>query len=412
MTEADSLVFDQPDSHGHHRRGPKPTANAQSVTTSEDAAAFVTLTGTPPSGNSEPLSYAIATQPSNGTLANLDPATGVAIYIPSPGYTGPDSFTFTVSYAIERRSPGFSRRIARPSSATRRRSRSQSLPPTRPRVAGHVPTSTVLYQSLVVQDQYAPPVIDVPGVPSVLDDGTVPGSQNTQADSSGNVPTTGDMSPLDIPQAQPWSGGSGGSMTQVLSTGFIVSPTATFVPADIGNYSSTTPASTTTTPTWTDAQGITHTASVSCQSTLTIAATADGSGDWTYDESLSETWLVSVTSPDDTNSTETDTYGYTFVSSGGPNGSTFTFTSTASASAAGSCDEVWNTDSGNGAAIYAWTYTASYDPTISNTTNSSAGTATGTVSGSGNTAWSGFGAGTYSDSSFRHGERNAYPRCH
>ena len=157
---------------------------------------------------------------------------------------------------------------------------------------GQVPTPTVLYQFLFPQDQYAPPGIGLPGVP---DDGTVPGSQNAQADDSGNVPTAGDMSPLDIPQVDPWVGGEQQARTQALSTGFAVDPTAAFVPNQIGNYDSTTPTSTTTTPVWTDAQGITHTASVFCQSTLTIVATADDSGDWTYDESLDKTWLVSVT---------------------------------------------------------------------------------------------------------------------
>ena len=44
-----------------------------------------------------PLTYAIASSPSHGSLANLNASTGVVVYTPAAGYTGADSFTYTVT---------------------------------------------------------------------------------------------------------------------------------------------------------------------------------------------------------------------------------------------------------------------------------------------------------------------------
>jgi hypothetical protein len=75
-----------------------PTASAQSVTTAEDAATSITLTGD--DGNTEivqTLTFAIAQQPAHGTLTGFNPATGEVTYTPAANYNGPDSFTFTVT---------------------------------------------------------------------------------------------------------------------------------------------------------------------------------------------------------------------------------------------------------------------------------------------------------------------------
>src|SRR5205807_2708957 len=71
-----------------------PVANAQSVTTAEDTAAAITLTGSDADGDA--LTYAIATQPAHGTLTGTAPNVS---YTPVLNYNGPDSFTFTVSDA-------------------------------------------------------------------------------------------------------------------------------------------------------------------------------------------------------------------------------------------------------------------------------------------------------------------------
>lgn len=77
-----------------------PTAGAQSVTTSQDTPAAVTLTGSDPNGQA--LTYAIVTGPAHGTLSGTTPN---LTYTPAAGYTGPDSFTFTVSNGARTSAP-------------------------------------------------------------------------------------------------------------------------------------------------------------------------------------------------------------------------------------------------------------------------------------------------------------------
>jgi VCBS repeat-containing protein len=69
-----------------------PVANAQSVTTAEETPLPIVLTGSDPEGSA--LTFAIATQPANGTLAGAAPN---VTYTPDADFNGPDSFTFTVN---------------------------------------------------------------------------------------------------------------------------------------------------------------------------------------------------------------------------------------------------------------------------------------------------------------------------
>ncbi|MBI5772253.1 MAG: tandem-95 repeat protein [Verrucomicrobia bacterium] len=69
-----------------------PTAAAQSVGTIEDVPLNITLAGT--DANGDPLHYIIISAPTNGTLTTLAPN---VVYVPDPGYYGPDSFTFRTS---------------------------------------------------------------------------------------------------------------------------------------------------------------------------------------------------------------------------------------------------------------------------------------------------------------------------
>ena len=69
-----------------------PTATAQSVSTDEDVAVGITLSGSDPEGDT--LSFTIVTQPIGGSLSVT--AANV-VYTPDAGLSGPDSFTFTVS---------------------------------------------------------------------------------------------------------------------------------------------------------------------------------------------------------------------------------------------------------------------------------------------------------------------------
>jgi len=67
-----------------------PTATAQSVSTAEDVALPITLTGTDP--ESDQLTFAVVAGPSNGTLSGVAPD---LTYTPDLNFNGSDNFTFT-----------------------------------------------------------------------------------------------------------------------------------------------------------------------------------------------------------------------------------------------------------------------------------------------------------------------------
>jgi hypothetical protein len=69
-----------------------PVANAQNVTTAEDTAKAIVLTGSDP--DSDPLTFAIVTGPSHGSLTGTAPN---ITYLPSTNYNGSDSFAFKVN---------------------------------------------------------------------------------------------------------------------------------------------------------------------------------------------------------------------------------------------------------------------------------------------------------------------------
>ena len=69
-----------------------PTADAQSVTTAEDAPTGITLTGSDPDGDS--LTYVITSNPSHGSLSGTAPS---MTYTPAADYSGPDAFSFKVN---------------------------------------------------------------------------------------------------------------------------------------------------------------------------------------------------------------------------------------------------------------------------------------------------------------------------
>jgi hypothetical protein len=73
-----------------------PTADDQSVSTDQDVAVDITLTGSDP--ENDPLTFTIVTQPTSGTLSGADPnGDELVTYTPNAGFNGSDSFTFTVN---------------------------------------------------------------------------------------------------------------------------------------------------------------------------------------------------------------------------------------------------------------------------------------------------------------------------
>jgi len=79
-----------------------PTANSQSVSTNEDTALSITLSGS--DIDSPSLSFAIVSGPSHGTLGTVGApvcgggsCTASVTYTPATNYNGPDSFTFKVN---------------------------------------------------------------------------------------------------------------------------------------------------------------------------------------------------------------------------------------------------------------------------------------------------------------------------
>ena len=74
-----------------------PTANAQSVSTNQDSAVGFTLTGSDPNNPALALTYNVTTSPTHGALSGSAPN---LTYTPNAGYSGPDSFQFTVTNSV------------------------------------------------------------------------------------------------------------------------------------------------------------------------------------------------------------------------------------------------------------------------------------------------------------------------
>lgn len=70
----------------------QPVANYQSPTTPEDTAANLALTAS--DIDSTNLTYAIVSNPANGSLSGLNTNSGAVTYTPTTNYSGADSFTF------------------------------------------------------------------------------------------------------------------------------------------------------------------------------------------------------------------------------------------------------------------------------------------------------------------------------
>lgn len=73
----------------------QPVATAQTRSATSAVGKSLTLAGT--DAENSPLTFAIASNPTNGTLSNFNSNNGFVVYTSNSGYTGSDSFTFTVN---------------------------------------------------------------------------------------------------------------------------------------------------------------------------------------------------------------------------------------------------------------------------------------------------------------------------
>ena len=74
----------------------QPTATPQTLSSVVSAVGqIITLAGTDPEGST--LTFAITTNPTNGTLTNFNTATGQVVYTSNSSFAGSDSFAFTVN---------------------------------------------------------------------------------------------------------------------------------------------------------------------------------------------------------------------------------------------------------------------------------------------------------------------------
>lgn len=72
-----------------------PRADAQTLAVTQDTPLAVQLTGSAPQNHA--FTYAIASNPSHGSLTGFNANTGAVTYNPAAAYVGADSFTFTVT---------------------------------------------------------------------------------------------------------------------------------------------------------------------------------------------------------------------------------------------------------------------------------------------------------------------------
>ena len=79
-----------------------PTANAQAVSTTQDTPLGLTLTASDDDSPAPVLTYAIVAGqgPAHGTITGFNTSTGALTYTPAAGFSGGDSFQFTVSNGV------------------------------------------------------------------------------------------------------------------------------------------------------------------------------------------------------------------------------------------------------------------------------------------------------------------------
>lgn len=178
----------------------------------------------------------------------------------------------------------------------------------------------------------------------------------------------------------------------VLRSGFVVDPAVPFIPAEIGNYSSTIQESTTTEETWQEG-GITYTAIIVRNATVSITATLGAGNVWTYSEVLVSSYTVSTSGSDGSTAYESGVYEYTFLAAGTVDEygtvvtSGYSFTATGLSSASGSVTKTWSSGGWSDTTSYQWTWSAGFEEAVTTSADLAAGSGSGSASGVG---WSDF----------------------
>ncbi len=124
----------------------QPVAFAATQTYSVNTPQAIQLQGSAANSGAA-LTYAITTQPTNGTLSNFNATTGTVTYTPNPGFQGNDSFQFTVtnsSATVPTSAPKtvtLTTTAAQPPTASPVTATTQFGNPTTIQLAGSTPTS-------------------------------------------------------------------------------------------------------------------------------------------------------------------------------------------------------------------------------------------------------------------------------
>ena len=90
-----------------------PTAAPVTATSQFGSPTTIQLAGTPPTSG-QVINYSITTQPTKGTLSQLNVATGTVVYTPTPNASGTDSFQYKVTTVGPPRRASPASRRARP----------------------------------------------------------------------------------------------------------------------------------------------------------------------------------------------------------------------------------------------------------------------------------------------------------
>ncbi|MEQ8791449.1 MAG: Ig-like domain-containing protein [Pirellulaceae bacterium] len=288
-------------------------ALSQAATTNEDEAVMIQLGGEGNPDAVQDLTFAISGAPTNGALTYLNTSTGEVVYTPDAGFTGVDSFTFTLTdnasgaaattatVSIEVKPVGAAP-VAVDDAVTVRGNDGQILLDV---LGNDSYASTSEIEIVSVSTPSTGTVSIVAGTPGAAGaEGrdrilftpaagqlgavsfTYTIEDETSAQSTATVQTT---------VAADGDRGSDGGIS-IGGAGFDVQKESNFVPLILGNFSTSYALTTSFVNTWTDSGGVAHNGVGTQTYTTSIIVSLSPNGDWTYSEI--GTWSYDVTAGD------------------------------------------------------------------------------------------------------------------